>query len=185
MNLPKHRPMDRKAIEACNWQEPGGLPALQSILGFLEGLRIPVSVAEETDSVPADMTISKGTIVIDRAQPVYPGDLLHEAGHWAVADPQTRASMERMNDDPGQEMAAIAWSAAATVPCQIGLDVLFHDASYNGDAPNLRMNFSQGSYIGVPMLAMWDMTAEPHRATPEMPAYPIMTRWLRGGDPAQ
>ncbi|MXP30501.1 hypothetical protein GRI94_15645 [Erythrobacter jejuensis] len=170
-------------MEACNWQEPGGLPEVNRMVDFIEGLGIEVFVDTVPDAEEMGMTIRKGAIIIDPAAPVYPGDLLHEAGHLAVADPQQRATMEQMSDDPGEEMAAIAWSAAATVPCEITLEVLFHDMGYKGHAASLRMNFSQGNFLGVPMLAMWDMTAELHRPTPDMPAYPRMTRWLRGGDP--
>ena len=68
--------------------------------------------------------------------------------------------------DPGDEMAAIAWSVAAAHACDIPLDTLFMDEGYRGGAAALRTAFRGDGNIGVPMLAFFGMTAEPRRAGP-------------------
>ena len=63
----------------------------------------------------------------------------------------------------------------------MALDVLFHDDGYKGGAAAMREAFADGrSGPGVPMLAWYGMTAEPHRAAKAgIPAFPAMQRWLR------
>jgi hypothetical protein len=88
--------------------------------------------------------------------------------------------MSAPSDDPGEEMAAIAWSWAAAVEIGLAPEVLFHEGGYRGGAQAMIDNFSAGRDVGVPWLAASDMTTERHRArkaggTP----YPHMQRWLR------
>jgi hypothetical protein len=103
--------------------------------------------------------------------------LLHEAGHIAIADPQRRAAMSDVGSDPGEEMAAIAWSVAAARACNIPLSVLFHPAGYKGDSESLIENFTEGRTFGVPLLAWWGMTQE--RGCADETVFPAMKRWLR------
>ncbi len=56
----------------------------------------------------------------------------------------------------------------------------FHEGGYRGGGKALAENFSQGGYVGVPMLALWGLTHEPHRAKAAgLPGYPHML--ARGG----
>ncbi|MDJ0931938.1 hypothetical protein [Breoghania sp.] len=64
-------------------------------------------------------------------------------------------------------MATIAWSYAAARHLNISLEVLFHPAGYEGDAEALVENFSTGHYLGVPLLQLYGLTVEPHRAEEE------------------
>src|SRR3954471_6762973 len=67
------------------------------------------------------VTIERGAIVYDPSRPYHPGDLLHEAGHVAITEPQRRSALGgTMEEGGGEEMAAIAWSYAAAR--HIGLD---------------------------------------------------------------
>jgi hypothetical protein len=154
---------------------------IQSIVAFLTGIGIEVRAAPLAgDSFLPGLTIRGGALVYDPGRLQWPGDLLHEAGHIAVTDPALRPDMIAPSDDPGEEMAAIAWSWAAAMEIGLAPETLFHEGGYRGGGKALIENFSNGRDVGVPWLAAWDMTTEIHRArkfggTP----YPHMTRWLR------
>jgi hypothetical protein len=168
------------AIDACRWLEPGGVEAARTIGAFLEAIGIELEAGPVGETILPGMTVAQGRIRLDPAVPAYPGDLLHEAGHLAVCAPAERATLKAMSDDPGEEMAAIARSVAAAHACGTTLEVLFHDHGYKGGAAALRRAFANGGGVGVPMLAWFGMTAEPHRAHEhKIPPFPTMTRWLR------
>ena len=158
--------MNRGAIRQCRWREPGGLAEALRIGGFLEAIGIAVEAGPVGESVIPGMTVRLGRVRVDPQIAAYPGDLLHEAGHVAVSDPARRATIEAIPVDPGDEMAAIAWSVAAAKACGTALETLFFDDGYKGNAGALRAAFG--------------MTAEPRRAAEwGVPAFPEMTRWLR------
>jgi hypothetical protein len=155
-------------------------PDITRITEFLEQIGIPV-IAEPVAKgsfLPGAM-VRDGALVFDPALP-YPGDLLHEAGHIAVCDPALRPTLGEVEDSPAEEMASLAWSYAAARA--IGLDpaVVFHPFGYKGQAAQILASFESGGGIGVPMLQLWGMTAEPHQAEARgMPPFPAMARWLR------
>lgn len=147
-------------------------PDTARILAFLRAIDIPV--VEEplgSDTFLPAIKVRHGTVVFDPDRLTQPGDLLHEAGHVAVMDPAVRATSAEIADDPGEEMAAIAWSWAAATA--IGLDpgVLFHPDGYRGASAWFIETFTRLPPFGVPLLAAWDMT--------ETADYPAMRRWLR------
>ena len=80
-------------------------------------------------------------------------------------------------------MAAIAWSYAAALHLKIDPAIVFHDEGYGGKpgdlSNNLAENFATGHYVGVPLLALYGLSCEPHRAQDGMLPYPHMRRWLR------
>ncbi len=119
----------------------------------------------------------EGRLLIDPETPVWPGDLLHEAGHIAVSAPGNRRSLGPIEANGGDEMAAIAWSYAAAQECDVSLEHLFHDGGYRGDSAMLREAFASGSYIGAPMLGYFGMT-DPDGHEADHP-FPSMIRWLR------
>lgn len=154
-------------------------PLVNRIVAFVREIGIAVEVASLDDKtfLPG-VAVAAGRLKVDPARLAWPGDLLHEAGHVAVGDP-ARAE-DGVSNDPGEEMAALAWSFAAAV--HLGLDptVPFHEGGYRGEGKTLAENFSAGGYVGVPMLALWGLTHEPHRAK-AMGArpYPHMLAWRR------
>jgi hypothetical protein len=156
-------------------------PDTSRICEFLDGIGIAVTIAPIAgDSFLPGIAVADGGLVIDPARPFWPGDLLHEAGHIAVTDPAVRAGLGEIRDDPGEELAAIAWSYAAAVA--IGLDprVVFHDQGYRGAGASLADAFQGGGAPGSPILQLYGMSAEPHQAERlGLPAYPHMARWLR------
>ena len=55
------------------------------------------------------ITVDDGALVLDRDKLMYPGDLLHEAGHLAVMPSAERNMLQKnVGDDGGMEMGAIA-----------------------------------------------------------------------------
>lgn len=156
-------------------------PRVRRIVGFLReiGFEVEPGVIDEATFLPG-IAASAGRLRVDPARLTWPGDLLHEAGHLAVADPDPDRDEDGVSDDPGEEMAAIAWSFAAARRLGIDPAVLFHADGYRGGAKALIENFTRGRYVGVPLLAWWGLSIEPHRATPDgPPPYPHMLAWRR------
>jgi hypothetical protein len=154
-------------------------PLIGRIVGFLRSIGIPVEGAtlEDGTFLPG-IAVVNGGLRIDLSRLDWPGDLLHEAGHVACGDPARRD--EGVSNDPGEEMAALAWSFAAVTHLGLDPSVPFHAGGYRGEGASLAENFSRGGYVGVPMLAMWGLTHEPHRAKAAgAPPYPHMLAWRR------
>jgi hypothetical protein len=145
---------------------------VERIADFLRGIGIPVTNAELPESFLPGVAIEDGGLVVDEARLEYPGDLLHEAGHLAMAPPARRAGMSGDIDDmPDLEWAAIPWSYAAAL--EIGIDpaLVFHGGGYRGHSPGLLRNFQLGVPIGLHFLVEAGMTSAE--------LYPRMQRWLR------
>jgi len=157
-------------------------PVAVRIEAFLREVGIAVREAPlDGPTFLPGVTIDCGGLVVDHARLLYPGDLLHEAGHLAVLPPKVRgtAGGDEVGDG-GMEMGAIAWSYAAAL--HIGLDpaVVFHPQGYRGGSESLLENFGAGRYIGVPILEWTRMTATPREAEAlGVRPYPFMLRWLR------
>jgi hypothetical protein len=156
------------------------------IADFIAGIGLTVRPCpiDESTFLPG-IKLESGAILVDECKLAYPGDLLHEAGHIAVAPPDKRQELAGGIELPesesgGYEMAAIAWSYAAL--CHLGLDasVVFHPDGYKGASESLIENFSKGHYFGVPVLQWLDMTLDDEQAkkTGRKP-YPNMIKWVR------
>lgn len=154
-------------------------PLVGRIVAFLRRIGIPVEVATlEGDTFLPGVVVAGGGLRVDPSRLAWPGDLLHEAGHVAVGDPARRD--DGVSDDPGEEMAALAWSFAAATHLGLDPSVPFHEGGYRGGGKTLAENFSLGGYVGVPMLAMWGLTFEPRRAKAMgTRPYPHMLAWRR------
>lgn len=138
---------------------------------FLAGIGIPVRLEPAGDGLLPGLTVRDGGIVADPGRLFHPGDLLHEAGHIAVTDPALRPALCDVADDPGEEMAAIAWSWAAAAALGLDPQVVFHADGYRGGSATIIEAFSSRRWFGVPLLACWGMTEEA--------IFPRMHRWLR------
>jgi hypothetical protein len=152
------------------------------IVRFLR--EVGLTVLEE--SLPPDtflpgLTIRNGALVFDRAALLYPGDLLHEAGHLAVLPGLMRHSANAGDLDAHDvEESAIAWSYAAVRHLGLPPDVLFHSGGYRGHAQGLVATFSFGVYPGLPGLEAAGLAVSPRTAAARGVApYPAMLRWLR------
>lgn len=150
---------------------------LATIVDFIRG----VGIAVETAALPEDgflpaIAVREGRMVYDPDRLLYPGDLLHEAGHIAVTDPALRPTVSEFDSNGGDEMAAIGWSYAAALAAGIDPSVVFHDFGYRGGGQSILENFAVGRFLGVPMLQYYGLA---RRAVDQGDQYPAMIKWLR------
>jgi hypothetical protein len=174
-------------VEACG--DDYRDPLTRVIVAFLRdiGLEVrPGTVVDDT-FLPG-IGMARGTLIVDEDRLGHPGDLLHEAGHLAVAPPSRRrtmdgdAGLEDENQKAAEEMMAIAWSWAAALHLNLTPEVVFHAEGYRGGSKAILTAFRDGHYIGVPALDAFGMTVDPGRAKRQrlyVPVFPQMTRWLR------
>ncbi len=152
------------------------------MVGFLRqiGLAVRAGGVEGQTNLPG-IVIEHGVLVIDEARMLYPGDLLHEAGHMAVATPDKRAAMHRdVGSEPVEEMMAISWSYAAAHHLDIDPAVVFHPQGYKGGSAALLEMFAQQKYLALPMLQWCGLAFDDARAKAEgADPFPAMQRWLR------
>jgi hypothetical protein len=159
----------------------------QQMIDFVRAIGIDINLGDvpaEKEFVPG-ICIQHGGLLIDMERLKYPGDILHEAGHLAVAAPDSRKQMDgvldgKMKDAAAEEMMAIAWSYAAAL--HIGIDpyIVFHENGYKGEGTNWAENFAQGKYIGVPMLEWLGLCASKKMALEEnKEPFPNMLKWVR------
>jgi hypothetical protein len=155
-------------------------PLAGRIASFLQQIGIEVRTVTLGRATPCPgVWVERGVLLVDEAQLAEPGDLLHEAGHIAVCDPAVRAELTVIGDDPGEEMAAIAWSYAAASHLGIDPRAVFHDAGYGGGG-YLVEAFQRAVGPGVPMLAWFGMTPNPKPGAAKAPTdFPHMLRWIR------
>ena len=125
------------------------------------------------------LDIRHGAVVVDEARLAFPGDLLHEAGHIAVALPEQRAA-PAFAPEPGDEMATLAWSYASVRHLEIDPAVVLHADGCKGGSPALIDAFAGGGNIGLPLLQFYGMAADEKSAAARgVEPYPHMLRWLR------
>ncbi|HEY1606359.1 MAG TPA: hypothetical protein VGF77_12265 [Allosphingosinicella sp.] len=157
---------------------PFDRPETARIAAFLREIGIPIAVESLPESFLPGLTVRDGGLVVDPDRLKWPGDLLHEAGHVAVTEPDRRPGLAAVADDPGEEMAAIAWSWAAASAIGLAPETLFHD-DYRAGGQSLIENFSAGRDVGVPMLVWFGMTGGWKPKEEGRAAFPLMDRWLR------
>ncbi|MFB9840832.1 hypothetical protein [Mucilaginibacter ginsenosidivorans] len=129
------------------------------------------------------LRLMDGTLIIDREKLLYPGDILHEAGHLACMPEDIRRVMnDNLDGDQvhqGGEMMAIAWSYAACLHLGIDPKVVFHEHGYKGGGDNIVDNFNRGQYFGVPLLEWCGMSYGPATAKKlNKQPFPQMISWL-------
>ncbi|MFD2721955.1 hypothetical protein ACFST9_24775 [Hymenobacter monticola] len=153
------------------------LPAMRQ---FLAEIGIPTQDARlEAETFLPGILIENGGLLLDPAKLLYPGDILHEAGHLAVTPAAERtqlagnvmAGKPEQHGTDGEEIAAMLWSYAAAQAIGVPLEIVFHPAGYRNSSQWIMENFRQGVYPGLPLLAWMGLT------TAE--TFPSMTRWLR------
>ncbi|MEA2205661.1 MAG: hypothetical protein QOE77_2437 [Blastocatellia bacterium] len=161
-------------------------PLTARIVAFLQEIGIevvPASFAEET-FLPG-ILVDKGRLLVEEAKILYPGDLLHEAGHLAVAPPEIRASLSgevniQDEDMDPIEAQAICWSYAALTHLGLAPEVVFHEGGYRKHAQDLILNFRLGVYLGANGLEELGMTVTARAARERgLLPYPHMLKWLR------
>ncbi|RYD95733.1 MAG: hypothetical protein EOP54_15295 [Sphingobacteriales bacterium] len=156
----------------------------QVILSFLSDIGIPYKLEPiKGYTFLPGVKMSEGTLIIDIDQLLYPGDILHEAGHLACMPPEIRKEMSDNlpNNDlhAGGEMMAIGWSYAACIYLKLDAELVFHEHGYKGGLESLLENFEQSRFIGVPLLQWLGMTFDEQNAkTLGFEPYPIMQQWI-------
>ena len=159
-------------------------PTVCRIVEFLKSIGVGVQAGSvpEVTVVPG-IHIVAGELVVDEARLTYPGDLLHEAGHVVVRPKDARESIHGdVGGHGGEEMAAMAWSYAASV--QLGIDpaIVFHSGGYKGGSNMVLDCFAAGvePLMGVPVLQWMGMTADTKKAAElGVRPFPAMLRWTR------
>ncbi|WP_121353655.1 hypothetical protein [Flavisolibacter nicotianae] len=155
----------------------------EKTLGFIHSIGIETSYCSlpEQDCFLPGLSIEEGRILIDKEKLRHHGDVLHEAAHLAVVPAADRNTLSgpaigQRKDAPAEEMMAIAWSYAACIHLSIDPHFVFHGQGYQGGGESIVENFSNGNYIGVPMLQWLGLTTTAPGADS---VYPVMKKWLR------
>lgn len=156
---------------------------LEKIIQFLEEIGILTIERElkEKCFMPG-ISIEKGAILLDRKQLKYPGDLLHEGGHIAVATEDQRALIGTVESDPtwpddGEEIVALLWSFAALKKMEIAPEVVFHPNGYKDESTWIIEQFESGNYIGLPLLEYMGLCE--NNSDSGVKSFPNMIKWLR------
>ena len=157
----------------------------QKIADFLREIGLEIISRQITgETFLPGILPSQGKLLIDEDKLLWPGDLLHEAGHLAVAPAELRPTLsgEVILPDANLdaiESQAIAWSYAASL--HLGLDpkTVFHEGGYRGQAAALLMNFEIGVPLGVNGLQEAGMTLLENSEREGVRPYPHMLKWLR------
>ncbi len=158
----------------------------RKIVDFLIEIGIPVvSSSIDGETFLPGILVENGRLLVDESKLLYPGDLLHEAGHLALADSGLRKSLSGEVAFPGVimepvESQAIAWSYAAALHIELDPAIVFHEKGYKGNASGLLFNFQLGAYIGVNGLQAAGLTAVGAQAEKlGCRPYPSMIKWVR------
>ncbi len=156
-----------------------------TIAAFLReiGLTVRLAALEDTCFLPG-VTLEDDGVVVDPEKLLYPGDLLHEAGHLAVMTPERRASGGGdVGTDMGDEIGAQCWSYAAAVHLGLPPETVFHEHGYKGSAQSLISHY-RDSHVGVPLLQWMGLTLDRQKAEEAgVEPYPHMLHWLREASP--
>lgn len=160
---------------------------IDQIKDFIISIGLKVEEGEIPDStfVPG-IYILNGIIWFDRSKLTYPGDLLHEAGHLALMEPQKRPSAtgdlepgdgKRLNPD-SLEIGVILWTYAALRHLELDPKIVFHEAGYRGSSDWFIKMFSSGNYMGLPLLQWMDLCKSKFTEQ-DVPDFPYMIKWVR------
>lgn len=149
------------------------------------GLSVKYQTLDDTTFLPG-IYVANGVIQIDKEKLLYPGDLLHEAGHLALLPPAERLQITGNiepdeNKQNSMEMGVICWSWAALVHLQLDPKIVFHDNGYRGASDYYIQMYSTGQYIGLPLL-QWAGLCKHQTDSSDLPPFPHMVKWLREPD---
>lgn len=159
---------------------------IKKILNFLN--EIGINCIEKKLDAPTflpGLTLGQNCIFIDFEQLLYPGDILHEAGHLAVTTSEIRNQigtdkiLENWPTD-GEEIGAILWSFAAATHLKLPLSFVFHPNGYKNGSDWLIKSFTNKNYIGLPLLEWMGLTLSDEKALLQnKEAFPVMQKWIR------
>lgn len=156
---------------------------LKMMLAFLQEIDLVYYLEPiNGDTFLPGLKLREGTLVIDTDRLLYPGDILHEAGHLACMPPYIRRGMSDSLEDidmhRGGEMMAIAWSYAAAVFLDIDPAFVFHENGYKGAGNGILHHFNEGGSMGLPLLQWSGMSYDIATAIAEgSKPFPYMISW--------
>lgn len=155
----------------------------ETLIDFIQSIGITVNCENiNGKTFLPGLNIKNGALIVDKAKLLYPGDLLHEAGHIAVTPAEGRKILDETNTaqfDDGNEIAAMAWSYAACRHLNIDPHIVFHENGYRGASESLVSNFSSEQYMGASLLDWHGMTNYgSHNPQALISPYPNMKHWL-------
>jgi len=155
-------------------------PTIVTLTDFVRGVGIGVLAASALGPTQfPGLAIQYGCVLVDETRVVFPGDILHEAGHIAVTEPSLRTA-PTVSPNGGLELSALAWSYAAVAHLKLDPSLVFYPGSFQNMAESLIENFAEGRYLGLPLLQLFGMTVDPRNAAAQQVApFPHMKRWLR------
>ena len=153
--------------------------AIPLMLAFLDRIGIPYSEGElDGEGFLPGLRIVDGGLVIDRTKLKYPGDILHEAGHIALTNPDKRQSLNQAVLDAqsrkeSEEVGVELWSYLAAKEIGVPPEIVFHSDGYKGSGEHLVSQYEKGNLIGLPLLIWMGVCA---------PGDPLrVVSWLRVG----
>ena len=152
-----------------------------ALIDFVQSVGIEVRRQPlEHETFLPGLDIRDGALLVDSEKLAFPGDILHEAGHIAVADEARRMAPE-LKPTKAEEMAALAWSYAAIRHLNLPTEIVFHDQGYQNGSKELIEAFDNGTGPGLPMRIWFGVTACPHghQLGDGTQPFPKMDRWLR------
>lgn len=158
---------------------------IKKVLQFLNDIGIDVIEKEVNESFLPGLSLGPNCIYVDYDKLLYPGDILHEAGHLAVTTSSERNKVGTSEMSPewptqAEEIGAILWSFAAVNHLQLPLEFVFHPNGYKNASEWFISNFNDKNYIGLPFLEWIGITLSKDRALKEdKEAFPAMQKWLR------
>jgi len=158
---------------------------VKKVVFFLKEIGIEIIEKELEETFLPGLELGPNCIYIDYDKLLYPGDILHEAGHLAVTIPSERklvGSTQISKDWPtqGDEAAAILWSYAVLHHLQLPPEFVFHPNGYKGDSEWFISNFKSGIYMGLPLLEWMGLCLGKEKAEKENKSpFPAMQKWLR------
>jgi hypothetical protein len=147
------------------------------------GIEVKFDTLDPDTPLPG-LTITDGALTVDPELLLYPGDLLHEAGHLAPFPLSVRKAMNGRLDNSDQNLAgevmAFAWSYAACLHLDIDPRIVFHGGGYQGGGDHIAETFLQGRTVpGVPLMEWYGLTYTNERAQQlgEKP-FPHLIKWV-------
>ncbi|HDY7874712.1 TPA: hypothetical protein RQK41_004751 [Vibrio vulnificus] len=149
----------------------------EKIMGFLTQIGVPFERAsiEQKTFLPG-LHLHHGVLQIDLDKLAFAGDILHEAGHIAVCEPQERQFLHgdiyKNGLLNGRESQLMHGEEMAVTHLGLPLNLVFHEEGYRGGSNSLIDAFSQGKGFGFPLLVVWEMVDSEK-------GYPYMQKWIR------
>lgn len=160
-------------------------PEIKKIFLFLNEIGIQTIEKKLENTFLPGLSLGPNCLYIDFEKLLYPGDILHEAGHLAVATASERklAGTPEMSPEwppQSEEIGAILWSFAAAKHLELPLEFVFHLNGYKNASDWFISNFSSKNYIGLPFLQWIGLTLGEEKALEEKKEpFPVMQKWLR------